>query len=216
MARLIVEFYPFRIQRDQGADKRLLPCVRMMSSNFHALAAYRGKMLKLAQRTIQSRRRNLQGVTSLYRVINIQQITQNRAQFLQIVKTDPAARPIDQEPQQRVPCPLVIIHRDQLVAVPLDVRLQEFRNLCAHRVQRYNVHPLRLVQHRNSRNFLDNSNKKVGAEPTHLKKDTSPSASQQGCYPQPINSGVYLPNAGVSASGPSMIGGRCAYRGLPA
>ena len=55
MARLIVEFDPLPIHLDQLADKRLLSCVRMMSSNFHALAAYGGKMLKLTQRPIQSR-----------------------------------------------------------------------------------------------------------------------------------------------------------------
>ena len=33
---------------------------------------------------------------------------------------------------------------------------------------------------------------------------------------RPINSAVYLPRAGVSAGGPSVIGGKCAHRGLPA
>src|SRR5208337_2288889 len=91
-ARLIVKLDSTLSDRHQHSHERLLAIARAMRSYLHPFALDRLEMLQLAQRAVDSRRRDLQRVTALDRVVHVAPIAQRRAQLLQVAKGNSAAR----------------------------------------------------------------------------------------------------------------------------
>src|SRR5579885_1572223 len=145
-ARFVVQFDSRGTDLHQPAREGLLAIVRAIGPNLHPLAAHRLEMFQLAERPVQPRRRNLQRVPTLDRVIYVEQISEDRAQLLQIIKADPAARLVHQQPQQGTARALAVFDRDQFIALTLDVGFQQFRHLRCDRMERYYNHRLRFVR----------------------------------------------------------------------
>src|ERR1700679_305588 len=112
LADLVVKFQSVRTDRRQHPFKILAAIVRAMRPHFYPLTHERLEMSQLRQRTIDTRRCDLEQVAPLDRVVNVKQIADNRAQHLEIAHRDTAARTIHQEPQQRRPRALAKVDPD--------------------------------------------------------------------------------------------------------
>src|ERR1700683_146930 len=124
----------------QLADERLATVTRHMGPHFHFLSDELLEMFQLVERQIYSRRRHLQQVAALDRVVDIQKVAQHRTQPLQIIERDAAAWLIDQQPQHRAARSLFELHRYQVKSLALEMRLDEVRNLARHRMQFQHYH----------------------------------------------------------------------------
>src|SRR5208337_5000068 len=141
-ARLIVKLDSTLADRHQPAHERLLPIARAMRSYLHPFTLDRLEMRQLAQRPVDSRRRDLQRVAALDRVVHVEQIAQRRAQLLQIAQGNSAARLVDQQPQQRISRALAKIHRNQFITLAFDVRLEQLDHLFRGRMKPQGRHLL--------------------------------------------------------------------------
>src|SRR5208282_3258022 len=141
-ARLIVKLDSTLADRHQPAHERLLPIARAMRSYLHPFTLDRLEMRQLAQRPVDSRRRDLQRVAALDRVVHVEQIAQRRAQLLQIAQGNSAAWLVDQQPQQRTSRALAKIHRHQFITLAFDVRLEQLGHLFRGRMKRQGRHLL--------------------------------------------------------------------------
>src|SRR6266850_1315021 len=136
----IVKLYSRIADRQQLADERLLPVARAMRPHFHALALDRREMLQLAQRPVYPGRRDFQRVLPFYGVVHVEQITERRAQLLEVAERDSTARLIDQQAQDRGARALAKIHRDQFITLAFDVRLEKREHLLGGRMKHQGRH----------------------------------------------------------------------------
>src|SRR5271167_2554257 len=117
MADLVVKFQSLRTDRRQHPFEILAAIVRAMRPHFYPLTHERLEMSQLGQRTIDARRCDLKQVAPLDRVVNVEQIADNRTQHLEVAHRDTTARTIHQQPQQRSPRALAKVDSDQLEAL---------------------------------------------------------------------------------------------------
>jgi hypothetical protein len=104
----------------QRTKKRLLAIARDVTANPHATPTMLFKMAELGQGPVYSRRRNFEGVATLYRVVDIQEVTKRSREAFQIVKTNTSARSIDHHAQKAV---TPVLDCDKLEPLPLDMGL---------------------------------------------------------------------------------------------
>src|SRR5258708_24070719 len=111
-----------------------------MRPHLDPLALDRREMLELAQRPVDPGRRNFQRVAAFDRIVHVEQITERRAQLLEITERDSTARLIDQQPEDRIARALAKIHRDQFITLAFDMRLQQRKHLLSGRMKRQSHH----------------------------------------------------------------------------
>jgi len=135
MAVFVVKLQSMRADRGQHALKILAPVMRAMRPHLHALADVGLEMRQLSQRTVDTRRRYFEQITSVDGIVNIEQVADYRAQYFQIAHRDSAAGTIHQQPQQRSPRTLAEVDSDQLEALSFDMRFEQFDHLFRDRMQ---------------------------------------------------------------------------------
>src|ERR1700679_4310060 len=92
MADFVVKFQSIRADPRQHALEILAPVVRAMRSYLYALADEGLEMRQFRQRTIDPGRGDFEQIAPFHRVVNVQQVPDNRAQYLKIAHCDSAAR----------------------------------------------------------------------------------------------------------------------------
>src|SRR5581483_7108800 len=137
-ARLVVDLDAVGSYIREPSDKRLAPLQRVMRLNPDASAAYGFEVGQPHQRPVQSWRSHFERVAPFDWVVYIEQVAEDGAQALEVVKPDTSARPIHQQAQHRAARALVILDRHQLVALALDVRPEHLDDPLGHRIEPYN------------------------------------------------------------------------------
>src|SRR5208283_5209640 len=180
-ARLVVKLDSTFTDRHEPAHEGLLPIARAMRPDLHPLPHHRLEMLQLAQRPVDTRRRDLQRVAALDRVVHVEQIAQGRAQPLQVAQRNSAARLVHQQPQQRISRARAKSHRDQFITLAFDMRLEQLDHLFRGRMKPQGRHLLSPLagSGRRSRLYVTKPKtfllhqQKSGRTPTSREQDTT-------------------------------------------